>query len=267
MIDLGKKNVIGVCVNAIDYEAAIAQIVVKAQDHQPMAVTALAVHGIMTGVQDDEHRYRLNQFDLVVPDGQPVRWAMNWLYQTKLQDRVYGPTLTWKLCERAEKDKIPIYFYGSRQHVLEKLTKNLKQHFPQIIIAGTQPSKFRQTTPEEKHTIAEDIRNSGAQITFVGLGCPRQEVWVYEYHELLYMPAIAVGAAFDFIAETVPQAPAWMQKRGLEWFFRLVQEPKRLWQRYLLLNPAYLTLLTMQKLGIREFNTETTAPSKEILYG
>lgn len=268
MIDHGKKNLIGVQIDAVDYEAAVERVIQGAKEKRGMACTALAVHGVMTGVSDSEHRYRLNHFDMIVPDGQPVRWGVNLLHGTKLPDRVYGPTLTLKICERAAEEGLPVYFYGSRQEVIDKLIANLKDMYPKIQIAGTSPSRFRRLNADEKEEVAETIKSSGAAITFVGLGCPRQEVWAYEYRDALSMPLIAVGAAFDFHAGTLPQAPRQMQNMGLEWLFRLIQEPKRLWRRYLILNPTYLYLLANQALRIRKFDlTRDIMPAEEIRYG
>lgn len=268
MIDSGKHNILGVSINAIDYEGAVQRVIDAAKNDQHFAVTALAVHGVMTGALDNEHRYRLNHLDLVCPDGMPVRWALNSLHKAGLSDRVYGPTLTLKICERAAQEGIPIYFYGSKQDVLEKMVANLREKFPNIQIAGYQPSRFRQVTPEEKVEIAEEIKSSGAKIVFVGLGCPRQETWVFEMRDLLPMPAIAVGAAFDFHAGTLPQAPPRLQRMGLEWAFRLYQEPGRLWRRYLYLNPLYLSMLALQVIGIRRVDPESaTPPTQEMRYG
>lgn len=268
MIDAGKKNLLGVWVNAVDYEAAVNKIITAAKQQKKMSVSALAVHGVMTGVLDEIHRYRLNHLDLVLPDGQPVRWALNWLYQTKLPDRVCGPTTMLLVCEKAAEEGLPIYLYGSRPEVLEDLSKNLCARFPKLKIAGSQPSKFRQVSAEEKLEIVEQIRQSGAAITFVGLGCPRQEVWVYEYGEALSMPAIAVGAAYDFHAGNLPKAPEFLARIGMEWFYRLVQEPKRLWKRYVYLNPLYLWLLTLQLLKLSYFDPkEATPPEQEMRYG
>jgi|SRR6478672_2642842 N-acetylglucosaminyldiphosphoundecaprenol N-acetyl-beta-D-mannosaminyltransferase len=268
MIDAGKKNVLGVWINAVDYEAALSKIITSAKNQKKLAVSALAVHGVMTGVLDEIHRYRLNQFDLVVPDGQPVRWALNLLYQTQLPDRVCGPALMLQVCERAAKEGLPIYLYGSRDSVLEPLAKNLRDRFPNLIIAGTQPSKFRQVSAEEKQEIIREIRDSGAAITFVGLGCPRQEVWVYEYSEELSMPVMAVGAAFDFHAGNLSLAPKILQRSGLEWLYRLIQEPRRLWKRYVLLNPLYIILFTLQFLKVTYFDpVKATRPNQEMRYG
>ncbi len=268
MIDKGKKNVIGIGVNAVDYEAAVQKITFAAKMGNSLAVSALAVHGVMTGVLDQTHRYRLNHFDLIVPDGQPVRWALNLLYKTNLSDRVYGPTLMLKVCEEAAKQGLPIYLYGSRPQVLAALEENLSARFPNLKIAGSQPSRFRQVTHEEKLEIAQEIKSSGAAITFVGLGCPRQETWVYEYRDLLPMPLLAVGAAFDFHAGLLPQAPPKMQKHGLEWLYRLIQEPKRLWRRYAYLNPLFLWYLLLQRTKLRHFSSaQAIAPREEMRYG
>lgn len=267
-IDAGKQNVLGVKVDAVDYEAAVDKIITAAQQQKKLSVSALAVHGVMTGVLDETHRYRLNRIDLVCPDGQPVRWALNLLYKTKLPDRVCGPVLMLKVCQRASQEKLPIYLYGSRPDVLKKLSNKLLSIFPDLIIAGSQPSKFRQVSAQEKQEIVEEIRSSGAALTFVGLGCPRQEVWVYEYSEQLGMPALAVGAAFDFHAGNLSLAPEILQKWGLEWFYRLMQEPTRLWKRYVFLNPLYVSLFTLQLLKIVYFDpTRVTPPRQEMRYG
>lgn len=268
MIDHGKKNLLGVLIDAVDYEAALARILDAARTRRRYAVSALAVHGVMTGVLDDTHRYRLNHFDLVVPDGQPVRWGLNLLHRVGLADRVYGPTLTLKLCERAAVEGLSIFLYGSREEVLEAFAANLQRRFPGLQIAGMQPSRFRQLSAEEQAETAAQIRASGAAMTFVGLGCPRQEVWAFELRELLDMPLVAVGAAFDFHAGKLAQAPPQLQRLGLEWAFRLSKEPRRLWQRYLVLNPLYLWLLGLQISGMRRFEPEQATPPRQALrYG
>jgi exopolysaccharide biosynthesis WecB/TagA/CpsF family protein len=268
MIDRGRKNILGAWVDAVDYDAAVAKVLAAAQERQGFAVAALAVHGLMTSVLDPTQRHRLNHFDLVVPDGQPVRWSLNWLYGAQLTDRVYGPTLMLKICERAGQGGLPIYLYGSRPPVIEALAHALLTRFPGLTIAGAQPSRFRQISAEEKRAIAGEIRDSGAAITFVGLGCPRQEVWAYENRDALSMPIVAVGAAFDFHAGTSPQAPPWLQKAGLEWLYRFAHEPARLWRRYLFLNPLFLTLLALQASGLVRLDpTKTVAPEQELRYG
>ncbi len=246
MIDRGKFNVLGVLVDAVDYEGAVERVVAAARKQQPLAVSALAVHGVMTGALDRPHRHRLNRLDLITPDGQPVRWALNLLHRAKLPERVYGPTLMLKVCERAAQEGLAIFLFGGDEKLLAELSSKLIAKFPNLKIAGTMPSQFRKVTPEEAETVAAKIRASGAQITFVGLGCPRQEVWAFEMREALSMPLLAVGAAYSFHAGSLAQAPAWLQNWGLEWAYRFTKEPLRLWRRYVLLNPLYLSLLALQ---------------------
>jgi exopolysaccharide biosynthesis WecB/TagA/CpsF family protein len=263
-----KRNVLGILVDAVDYDGAVERIVECAEAERPLSVSALAVHGVMTGVLDPSHRYRLNHLDLVVPDGQPVRVAINWLHDTKLKDRVTGPILMMKLCEVAAERGIPIFLYGSRPEVLQALRERLCERFPKLIVAGAEPSKFRPLTPEEKAETVARIRGSGARITFVGLGCPRQEVWVYEYRDALPIPILAVGAAFDMHAGFLPLCPMLLQDAGLEWLHRLYHEPRRLWRRYLYLNPLFLGHLTLQLTRLRRYDpADVTAPLHEMSYG
>ncbi|NJM73680.1 MAG: WecB/TagA/CpsF family glycosyltransferase, partial [Scytonema sp. RU_4_4] len=148
---------------------------------------------------------------------------------------------------------LSIYLYGSKAETLSRFCTNLMHSFPDLKIVGMEPSKFRRLKAHECIELAERIKASGANAVFLGLGCPRQEVWAYEYRNLLNLPILAVGAAFDFHAGTLPQAPKVLQDYGLEWLFRFVQEPKRLWQRYLLLNPLYLWNVFLQYLGLKKF--------------
>ncbi|GAA4677659.1 WecB/TagA/CpsF family glycosyltransferase [Phytohabitans rumicis] len=261
MINQGKRNVLGVLVDAVDYDAATAQVIAAAQERRPLALTALAVHGVMTGVLDRSHNARLNSFDLVTPDGQPVRWALNLLYSTHLAERVYGPTLTLKVLERCAAEGLPVYLYGSTDQTLSRLVPALEEKFPALKIAGAEASKFRQVEVGEDVQIADRIRSSGARIVLVGLGCPRQEVFVHAMRPLLDMPLMAVGAAFDYHAGLLAQPPAWMQRFGLEWLWRLGLEPKRLWRRYVMLNPAYLARLGAQKAHL--WNATPPEPSTD----
>jgi exopolysaccharide biosynthesis WecB/TagA/CpsF family protein len=257
----GKRNVLGVLVDVTDYASATERIIEAAREGRPFAVTALAVHGVMTGVEDRAHNGRLNSFDLVTPDGQPVRWALNLLHGAGLSDRVYGPTLTLKVVERAAAEGLPVYLYGSTQPVLDRLVPALQGMFPALKIAGVEASKFRKSGAGEPEAIAERIKASGARVVLVGLGCPRQEVFTYAMRPLLDMPLLAVGAAFDYHAGLLKNPPAWMQKYALEWLWRLGLEPKRLWKRYVLLNPAYLARLGAQKAGL--WKATPPAPATE----
>jgi exopolysaccharide biosynthesis WecB/TagA/CpsF family protein len=250
VIDRGRHSVLGVLVDAVDYEAAVERIVCAARDRRPFAATALAVHGVMTGAADPMHRYRLNHLDLVTADGQPVRWALDRLHGTALPDRCYGPMLARRLLERAASDGIPVYFYGSRAEVLARVRGRLAEAVPSLVIAGSSPSRFCPVQPDDLAAIAAEIRASGAGLVFIGLGCPRQEAFAFHIREHLDVPVVAVGAAFDYLAGMLREPPEWVQRRGLQWAWRLREEPRRLWRRYLVLNPAYLGLLALQRLRV-----------------
>ncbi len=265
-MSVAKRNILGVLIDDADAQTATDLVIDAAHRGGPFSVSAIAVHGVMEGVLDATHLYRLNSLELVVADGQPVRWALNHLHSAGLRKRVYGPNLMVSVLARAEQEKLPVYLYGSSPDVLSLLSSNLMQRFPKLIIAGASASTFGRITPEHADRIGAQIRESGAQIVFVGLGCPRQEVWAYEFRDRIKMPILAVGAAFPFLAGTLRQAPQWMQDRGLEWLFRLSTEPRRLWRRYLLLSPAYLFLIACQWFGWR-FHTKGKPPASEILYG
>jgi exopolysaccharide biosynthesis WecB/TagA/CpsF family protein len=155
------------------------------------------------------------------------------------------------VCGLAAREGLPIFLYGSTAETLATLGQRLVARHPGLEIGGSRASRFRSATDAEQDADVEEIRASGARIVFAGLGCPRQEIWTYEMRNRLALPVLAVGAAFDFHAGTARQAPPWMQKRGLEWLFRLVQEPRRLWRRYLFLNPSYLALVALQATRLR----------------
>jgi N-acetylglucosaminyldiphosphoundecaprenol N-acetyl-beta-D-mannosaminyltransferase len=263
VIDAGKRVLLGVRLDAVDYEGALARILAAARAGQPLGVSALAVHGVMTGVMDAEQRWRINHLDLVTPDGQPVRWGLNLLYGTDLPDQVHGAVLTAKLLPHLEEEKIAVYWYGTTPTTLALLREELARRHPGLVIAGMEPSRFGQATPAELDAIAARIRACGAQICFVGLGCPRQETFVSAMRDRLGMPALAVGAAFTYLSGELREPPAFMRRHGLEWLWRLVLEPRRLWRRYVLLNPAYLSLLAVQRLTGRTRSPEGREPAPD----
>ncbi len=207
---------------------------------EPAVVSLFAVHAVITASDDSEMRRKVNTFQAIGPDGQPVRWAMNWLHKTKLTDRVYGPETTLRICKSAADEGVPIYLYGSTPSVLESLSSNLVTKYPKLQIAGSESPPFRKLTEEESEELVDRVHDSGAKIFFIGLGCPKQDLFAYEFAKRLNCVQVAVGAAFDFHAGTKSTAPAWMQKRGLEWLFRLAAEPRRLWKRYLVTNSIYV---------------------------
>lgn len=246
-----KRNLFSVNYSIVDYESASDIIIENAKQNQSFGVSALAVHGLIESVKDKELKNLVNKIDMVVPDGQPVRWALNSFYKVGLKDRVYGPTLTLYVLKKANQLGLKIYLYGSKETTLTKLKEFIHKDYPDVAICGIHVDRFREATPEEDSQDIEKINASGAHIVLVGRGCPRQEKWVANHLNKVNAAMMAVGAAFDFHAGTVKQAPAWMQRNGLEWFYRLTREPKRLWKRYLTTNSYFIYLFIKQKLGFK----------------
>ena len=267
VVSRGKQNLLGVLVDAVDYESVVARIFGAARAGKPLSCTALAVHGVMSGVLDSQHRHRLNSLDVVTPDGQPVRWALNWLHGVQLADRVYGPKLMIETCAKASKENLPVYLYGAQPDVVSRLNQALQDAVPDLEIAGAEASRFRQLSTSERSAMIERIRDSGAAITFVGLGCPRQETFAYECAADLSMPVIAVGAAFDYHAGVRSEPSPRLQRLGLQWAYRLAQDPRRLWKRYLGLNTLYVVLLLLQCLRLWRPRVAAEAPTRPLRPG
>lgn len=245
-----KRTVIGVPVSCTDYAQAVDVLTAAALRRRSCIVTALAVHGAVEAARDSDFGQKIAAFDLVLPDGQPIRWALNALFTAGLKDRVYGPELTLRLCERAAAEKIGVYLYGSTGATVSRLKEALERRYPLLEIVGHEPSVFRPLTPEEDAALVARIVASGAGFVFIGLGCPRQERFAYDHRASIPAVQVCVGAAFDFHAGTKRQAPPWMQDRGLEWLFRLAQEPRRLAGRYILTNSVFIWRLGRQMLGL-----------------
>ena len=210
------------------------------------------VHMIMEAHDDASFRVLVNRSDLVTPDGMPLVWMLR-LMGHRLKDRVYGPTLTLWVLEAAVRRGVPVGFFGGAPDVLEALVHNMGQRFPGLNIVYRHSPPFRDFTREEDEQAARDINASGARIVFVGLGCPKQERWMAAQRGRVRAVMIGVGAAFDFHAGTLRQAPRWMQDRGLEWLFRLGVEPRRLWGRYLKNNPRFVFYSILQLLRLKSF--------------
>jgi exopolysaccharide biosynthesis WecB/TagA/CpsF family protein len=238
-----RHSVAGVLVSATTYDEVAGSVCEAALARRSAMVAATCAHGLTLAAADPEFRRTLNDFEIVTPDGQPVRWALNLLHGARLRERVYGPTLMLRVCEAAAAADIPVFLYGSRPEVVVRLAQRLRTRMPNLRIAGRRSPPFRPLTQEEDESDVEAIRASGAGIVFVALGCPRQEVWAHQHRERIGRPIVCVGAAFDFHAGTLRQAPEWMQARGLEWLFRLFMEPRRLWRRYVDYVPRFMVML------------------------
>lgn len=204
-------------------------------------LTAAAVNLVMSAHDDQGVRAATETATLIVPDGQPLVWALQALGHTAAT-RVYGPELMARFCAVAAQDGTPIYLYGGRDRQrLAQLRRRLADRFPGLPIAGCSVPPFRALNEQERKLLAAEIDASGAKVVWVGTGQPKQEVWMAQMRPLLAAPLlVGVGAAFDFHAGLLAQAPAWMQQRGLEWVFRLSREPKRLWRRYATQNPRFI---------------------------
>jgi exopolysaccharide biosynthesis WecB/TagA/CpsF family protein len=243
-----KKDLLGVEVSITDYDELARLFIAAARRREPALGTFLAVHAVVTAALDPSYRYRINAFDVVGPDGQPVRWAMNLLHKAGLVERVCGPSMMLHMCARCAEEGVGIYLYGSTQKTLDQLAANLEDRFPAIRIVGTESPPFRPLTQEENDAACERINASGAGIVFIGLGCPRQDVFAHHNRNRIHAVQLCVGAAFDFHAGNKKMAPEWMQKWGLEWTYRMIQEPRRLWKRYLVTNTAFILLMTRRLL-------------------
>jgi N-acetylglucosaminyldiphosphoundecaprenol N-acetyl-beta-D-mannosaminyltransferase len=188
----------------------------------------------------------LNSADVATPDGMPVVWALRSFGEAQ-QQRVYGPDLMLALCAAAEQYGYRIYFYGGHGEILSNLRQRLLKRFPNLLIAGEHSPPFRPLTPEEDDRCIAAIIASEADIVFVGLSTPKQDYWMMQHRDRLPgVILVGVGAAFDFHAGLVPQAPPWMQQAGLEWAYRLTREPRRLWRRYLRYNPRFVGAFALQ---------------------
>jgi exopolysaccharide biosynthesis WecB/TagA/CpsF family protein len=230
-------------ISGTDYEEAVGAILGAARRREPAVASCQAVHAVMTAARDPALRQAVNGFDMVAPDGQPVRWALRLLYGVRLSDRVYGPELMRRLCREAAAAQLGIYLYGSSPEVLRRLRQNLVAEHPGLVIAGAESPPFRPLEPAEEEEALGRIEASGAGLVLVGLGAPKQDWFAHRARGRVRLPLVCVGAAFDFHAGTKPMAPAWMQRAGLEWLFRLLCEPRRLARRYLVTNTIFLAML------------------------
>jgi len=245
------RSILGTRVCATNYGGAVRLVLSWATAGGSYYICMTGVHGVMEGHDDPSFREVLNNADLVPPDGMPLVWCLR-LLGCPQATRVYGPTLTLHLLPAAAAAGIPVAFYGSRPEVLGRLLTVVRHDYPSLRVAFAEAPPFRPPTPEEDADTVRRINDSGARILFVGLGCPKQERWMAAHRGRINAVMLGVGAAFDFIAGTVPQAPLWMQNAGLEWLFRLIAEPRRLWKRYAVHNPRFVLLFALQLLGRRQ---------------
>jgi N-acetylglucosaminyldiphosphoundecaprenol N-acetyl-beta-D-mannosaminyltransferase len=249
---VAEEPVLGVPLALTDYEKTLDWIDAAVASSQRAYICVAAVHTVMVCQEDPELRDAVLGADFVVPDGQPLVWAMNAL-GNQLPSRVYGPELMDRACERASRTGLRMYLYGGRnQGALVQLALTLRQRHPGLQIVGGYAPPFRELTAEEETAVADEINRTKADLVWVGIGVPKQEKWMARMRSALDVPVlVGVGAAFDFHAGLVPQAPDFLQRFGLEWAFRLAHEPRRLWKRYARYNPRFVGGFALQYLRHR----------------
>lgn len=245
--------ILGYHVHPTNYLCATNQVIEWAEGSQQRYVCAANVHMVMEAWDDPSFRQVVNSADMVTPDGMPLVWMLR-LKGEKKQQRVYGPTLMLRVLEMAANKQIPVGFYGGKPEVLDRLVSQSQRKYPALKVVYAFSPPFRPLSLEEDDEVCQEIQKSGARILFVGLGCPKQEHWMFNHRDQIPGVMLGVGAAFDFHAGVMRQAPGWMQKAGLEWLFRLIKEPGRLWKRYLLNNPRFIVLALADLLGFLKTN-------------
>jgi len=243
-------NVLTNKINLISINSVIQKIDlwVKSPDLVGRYICVSNVHMTMLAFDDVKFQNIINNSDLTVPDGLPLVWAQK-LLGNSATSQVRGCDLSIAVCELACKGGIPIGLYGATENVIKKMESKLHEMFADINIVYSFSPPFRKLTSDETDQYVNDIVCSGAKILLVGLGCPKQETWMFEHRKSLSCVMLGVGAAFDFIAGRKKSAPRWIQKVGLEWFFRLLSDPRRLWKRYLKHNPRFIYYFILQLLG------------------
>jgi N-acetylglucosaminyldiphosphoundecaprenol N-acetyl-beta-D-mannosaminyltransferase len=246
------RDILGIPVAMTDYEGAIQAMDAMVEARERSYVCAVAVHALTVGYDDPEMAAALRGASLVLPDGMPVVWAANML-GANLTDRVYGPELMLRYNDHCAERGHRIWLYGGRdQGSLVQLALNLRRRHPDINIVGGYSPPFRPMTDEEEDSLVDQINDARPDVLWVGIGVPKQEKWMARMRDRLDVPVMcAVGAAFDFHAGRISQAPSWMQQRGLEWIYRIAQEPRRLLPRYLYFNPRFVLAFARQYLSRR----------------
>lgn len=245
-----QRNILGMRLHASTYADVVDRVREWARNAESRSLCFSTVHMVMEGRSSPVYREVVNGADLVLPDGMPLVWCLRALGASGAT-RVYGPDTTERTLQMAAREGIPVGFHGSDQRTLEALVSRVRRRYPGIRIVWICSPPFRDVGTAEDIALTHSINASGVRILFVGLGCPKQEHWVAEHHGRIDAVMLAVGAAFDFLAGTKQQAPRWMMRAGLEWLFRLVSEPRRLWRRYLKHNPRFVVLFLAQMLQPR----------------
>ncbi|WP_159476905.1 WecB/TagA/CpsF family glycosyltransferase [Dyadobacter sp. 3J3] len=241
-----KKFIISLNITTGSYQMFIDNILSLINEINSCYICVANVHMLVEAHNDPEFASIVNKAAITTPDGMPLVWSMNLLHGIK-QDRVAGMDLLPDLLTETQKQKIPVYFYGGTQEMLDKTEQFMYTNYPGSVIAGLHSPPFRPLTKIEEDYVAEKINKSGARLLFVALGCPKQEKWMASMKGRVMMPMIGIGGALPVMVGLQKRAPEWFQKASLEWLFRLSQEPKRLFRRYAVTNTKFLFLLFSAK--------------------
>jgi N-acetylglucosaminyldiphosphoundecaprenol N-acetyl-beta-D-mannosaminyltransferase len=236
-----RKSILGSVITLGSYCSFLDRIIDLAGHKVPSYVCFANVHMVVEASKDAQFKQVINQATIVAPDGKPLSVFLKWFHGIR-QDRVCGMDILPDLLRRAEASGRSIYFYGGEQHCLDAIRERATKEFPNLKIAGMYSPPFRQLTAEEKAKDVERIRKSGADLVFVSLGCPKQEKWMAENVKKLNACFLGLGQAFTVYAGLEKRLPRWMRALCLEWVYRLVQEPRRLWKRYLYTNAEFLRM-------------------------
>ena len=239
------QNVVGFDICSLSLEEQLSQMLQWADERLSKVVCVANVHMIMEGNQRSDFSCVLNQADMLTPDGMPLAWMVSWL-QFKKQERVAGMDIFLGLCEKANERPISLFLVGSTAKTLGKIQQRLNDEYPSVKVLGKAPLPFRPLTAAEDTALVQQINDSGAGLVFVCLGCPKQERWMHEHKNQINAVMVGLGGAFSVFAGEVKRAPKFVRSLGLEWLYRLVQEPRRLWKRYFSTIPPFLYLALRQ---------------------
>lgn len=244
-------NVLGNRIDALNWEETIKRIGIWAQKRESRYISICDAHSVVRASRDEKHQGYIANADMATPDGFPVAWMLR-RQGFRTQQRINGPDLMQHLLAHAEQNGLSVYFYGTTEATLSSLESRLKTSYPALKIVGCHAPPFRPLTREEDAADIERINASGAHYVMTGLGCPKEDRWMWEHKGKVLAVMLGIGAGIDFHAGTVARAPAWMREHGLEWLYRLAREPRRLWARYFKYNTLFVLgaakqLLTTQK--------------------
>jgi N-acetylglucosaminyldiphosphoundecaprenol N-acetyl-beta-D-mannosaminyltransferase len=246
-----KVNILGHSISAFNYQLAYQTLSTIFEGKH--YITVNNVHTVVEGIRNPAYKQIINNAAMALPDGMPLVKVARWKGATEIE-RVFGPTFFEKTLDWGQKDGLKHFFFGSSEETLQKMKKVIEERFPDAIISGMIAPPFRPFTARENEEFMQQINEANPDIIWVSLGAPKQEFWIYENYKKLHRGVmIGIGAGFDYLAGNTKHAPQWMKNMALEWLYRLIQEPGRLWKRYLVTNTLFVWYLFLELLGLKKF--------------